>query len=225
MLRHDHVTNNEEIVPAAHALEGEFEDLASLRRAQQLSSTVAGEVDEMQVTGLLKTLQSPGHGQNFISIADELSMTKTTPPPSAKSARKGGPPGLREKRAEGWATRRFAPEPLLLLGGHNIGPTDLLIAGASERHQLHDGAFSRIGENAVVIHLADLIPQRADFHLALVVYGPCLHHHTGHYFLVCDADRLQQHLARALLTHVHFAPIMADQCTFIVVTAIVIRAG
>jgi len=42
---------------------GEFEDVAGLRFAEQGSSMVAGEINEMQVTGLLKTLQSPRHGQ------------------------------------------------------------------------------------------------------------------------------------------------------------------
>ncbi len=61
---------------------------------------------EVQVTGLLKTLQSPRHGQNFISIAYEPSTTE------AKA------PTLREKRAEGWAT----PASYRLLGKlENLG--------------------------------------------------------------------------------------------------------
>jgi hypothetical protein len=73
MLGHDDVANHIEPVPTAGLLEGFEEDVALLRCVQKRCALVATEGEEVQVSGLLRSLQSPRHGQRVWGTAETFS--------------------------------------------------------------------------------------------------------------------------------------------------------
>jgi len=61
MLRHDHVTDDEESVPAADLFERLLEGATCFWNPEERCATVTTEGDEVKVAGLLETVESAGH--------------------------------------------------------------------------------------------------------------------------------------------------------------------
>jgi hypothetical protein len=61
MLRHDHVTDDDEAVAFARLLQNRKEAVASPGGIQQRQSSVAGTSDEVQVVRPLAAMQTAGH--------------------------------------------------------------------------------------------------------------------------------------------------------------------
>src|SRR5579863_3888940 len=75
MLRHDHVPVNPKSEAAPHPLQSRFEDLSARLGGQKPTAIVTAECDEMTLTTLVKTCQSPRHGDKSTSSNRVMSVT------------------------------------------------------------------------------------------------------------------------------------------------------
>src|SRR6266404_3539385 len=65
VLGHDNISTNEESVLLAHSFQRLLECPASCGSRKLLLPPMAAKGNEVQVAGLLKALQSPGHGRSL----------------------------------------------------------------------------------------------------------------------------------------------------------------
>src|SRR5580692_4485923 len=108
MLGHHHVSDDVESVPLSHSFQGADECISRLLCGQQRSAMIAGEGDEMELPGLLISLQAPGH-EPRLWLRPPDGCDASTTPAFAKITRKAEPPSriapAFAKNAKGWATR------------------------------------------------------------------------------------------------------------------------
>ncbi len=69
MLRHDCVSVNLKPETAPHALQGSLEDSAAFVGGKQAAAMVAAESNEVTLTTVLETRESPWHGDNLALFA------------------------------------------------------------------------------------------------------------------------------------------------------------
>ncbi len=62
VLRHDHITHHDEVIPTANLLEDLQEQVAPARSTKKRARVITAAGDEMQMSGLVTAMQVAWHG-------------------------------------------------------------------------------------------------------------------------------------------------------------------
>ncbi len=111
LFGHDNVAFHIQPIPTADIFQSLLEDSTGVRRGEKRLSVVTAEGDEVQVSSVLVTLQTPRHAWSL-----------GAPCGSRRDAAHSSAPILPLKR-EGWGTRAFGLKPQMKLKGRATRPT------------------------------------------------------------------------------------------------------
>src|SRR5580692_12888410 len=103
VIGHDHESSHVEPIPAANSFQHDNKCVARLRLGEQRAAAITTERNEMNISSLLVSLQSPGHGARLRPCASFRCDGRTRlatlkyggcykPRPLAKNARRAGHP-------------------------------------------------------------------------------------------------------------------------------------